>query len=81
MDGLKPGTPFAVGHRKMDAIHPGRPAATPIIRVDGNNVNYLLWVEQGNRPCELLVLRCDGAGGVFASISDGVEECIEHTRL
>ena len=72
---LKPG----VG--KMPSNEPKRPGPTPIIRLDGDTITYFLWIDRRSRPCDMLVLRCDGRGNVFASIRDDFEVCNGHGRL
>jgi hypothetical protein len=52
-----------------------RPGPTPIIRLDGADVMYHLWIARVCGECYMLVIRCDSKGNAFASIVDDAEPC------
>ena len=64
----------------MYPYEPVRPGPTPIIRLDGADVVYHLWIARVSAECQMLVLRCDGCGEVFASIIDEREPCKNDTE-
>ena len=72
---LKPGV------AEMPSNEPKRPGPTPVIRLDGDTITYFLWIDRRTHPGEVLVLRCDGTGNVFASIRNDIEVCNRHGRL
>jgi hypothetical protein len=56
-----------------------RPGPTPIIRMDGADVTYHLWIARAYGECHLLVIRCGAHGDVFASIVNDREPCKNDT--
>ena len=51
----------------MAAREPPRPGTTPIVRLDGEMVTYVLWIEYDKELSEL-VLRVGPGGGLTAAI-------------
>lgn len=51
-----------------------RPGPTPIIRIEGPNTTYHLWIECPEQPCEMLVIRCTDDGEILARVSNELEE-------
>ena len=70
-----------LGAGEMPSNEPKRPGPTPIIRLDGDTITYFLWIERRSHPCDLLVVRCDGDGNVFASIRNDFEVCNRYGPL
>jgi hypothetical protein len=59
----------------MDANHTTRRGRTPIVQSSGQDLTYLLWIQRGSQPCDLLVIRRCADGSLLVSLQGDPETC------